>query len=229
MPNINELQALQKRLGYQFKNLELLQTSVTHKSARGGSNNERLEFLGDALLDLIVAEELYVLFPDCPEGDLTKLRASLVSESSLARMAKHIEIGKVLLLSNSEERNRGRTKPSILSNAFEAVFGAIYLDGGLTPAKVCALEILHSCFDPITADLMLGDHKTRLQEFTQARFGTIPQYKVTKAEGPAHRRQFEMALYINGAEVSTGKGGSKKSAEQEAAKTALAALEEMDE
>lgn len=226
MPNINELQTLQKRLGYQFKKLDLLQIAATHKSARGESNNERLEFLGDALLDLIVAEELFILFPGCPEGDLTKLRASLVSESSLARMAKYIEIGEILLLSNSEERNRGRTKPSILSNAFEAIFGAIYLDGGLKPAKTCALKILHICFDPITADLMLGDHKTRLQEFTQARFGTIPQYKVTKAEGPAHKRQFEIALYINGAEVSTGRGGSKKAAEREAAKAALMALEE---
>ncbi len=221
---MESIATLQQAVGYLFEKPALLETALRHRSCKGGADNERLEFLGDAVLDLIVGEYLYHKLPDAPEGDLSKLRAALVNERSFARLAQALHLGRHIHLSAAEEHNRGRDKPSILSNAFEAVIGAIYLDGGLQPARKAALRVLERCFPEIRPDDLITDYKTRLQEVTQARFGVIPEYRVVAAVGPDHQKEFEIVLSIADEEVATGKGGSKKSAQQAAAKAALQAL-----
>jgi ribonuclease-3 len=221
---MESIATLQQAVGHIFKDALLLQTALRHRSCKEGADNERLEFLGDAVLDLIVGEYLYHKLPEAAEGDLSKLRAALVNERSFARLAQALDLGRHIHLSAAEEHNRGRSKPSILSNAFEALIGAIYLDGGLEPARDAALQVLKRCFPEIRPDDLITDHKTRLQEETQARFGVIPEYRVVAAIGPDHLKEFEVALFIDDKQRATGKGGSKKSAQQAAAKAALQAL-----
>ncbi|MDR1450757.1 MAG: ribonuclease III [Helicobacteraceae bacterium] len=221
----NSIENLQKRINYRFVLPKLLKTALTHRSVKGAENNERLEFLGDAALDLIVGEYLYARFSTCGEGYLTKLRAALVNEETLAKIALFLKLDSALFLSASETRNQGREKPSILADAYEALIGAIYLDGGLDAARRCALSAQEALFKEIDPARLLSDYKTRLQELTQARFGVVPEYRVAAESGPAHKKEFEIALSVGGADIALGRGGSKKAAEQEAAKTALIALE----
>ena len=221
----NRTQALEERIGYRFASRELLKSALTHRSVKGEANNERLEFLGDAVMDLIVGEYLYARFADYGEGDLTKLRAALVSEEAFARIALFLELDSALFLSSAEARNNGRKKPSILANAYEALIGAIYLDGGLEAAKRCAIAAQNALFGIPDPKKLLSDHKTKLQELTQTKFGVTPNYYVLSESGPDHKKEFVVALSINGAEIASGKGGSKKAAEQNAAKVALLALE----
>ncbi|MDR2152650.1 MAG: ribonuclease III [Helicobacteraceae bacterium] len=223
------MDALEKRIGYRFASRRLLKTALTHRSVKGEANNERLEFLGDAVMDLIVGEYLYESFADYGEGDLTKLRAALVSEEAFAKIALFLGLDLALFLSPSEIKNNGRKKPSILANAYEALIGAIYLDGGLEAAARCAIAAQNALFGDADPKTLLSDHKTRLQELTQARFGVIPEYRVLGETGPDHKKEFCVALSVSGAFIASGKGASKKAAEQEAAKAALIAMEGDDE
>jgi len=215
---------LQKSLGYQFKDEKLITEALTHRSYTKDFNNERLEYLGDAVLDLIVGEYLYHLFPNAEEGILSKLRAALVNEDSFTRLAKRLNLGKYLFLSPAEENNRGREKPSILSSAFEALIGALYLEAGFDKAKEVALRLLKEEFPVITPEELLKDYKTTLQEITQAHFGVVPEYRLISATGPDHRKEFEIGVYINDKEYARAKGKSKKTAQQEGARLTIQKL-----
>ncbi len=221
---MDKLQEFQKKLGYSFKNEELLKEALTHKSYKSPVNNERLEFLGDAVLDLIVGEYLFKKFPKAHEGELSKLRASLVNEEGFAKLANRLGIGNYIYISQAEENNEGRTKPSLLSNAFEAVMGAIYLESGLEKVRKLVLELLESVYPKIDMDSLFKDYKTTLQELTQARFGVTPTYKLLHSMGPDHKKEFEVAVTLHDKTIATAKGRSKKAAQQEAAKKALEIL-----
>ena len=221
---MDKLQEFQKKLGYSFKNEELLKEALTHKSYKSPVNNERLEFLGDAVLDLIVGEYLFKKFPKAHEGELSKLRASLVNEEGFAKLANRLGIGNYIYISQAEENNEGRTKPSLLSNAFEAVMGAIYLESGLEKVRKLVLELLESVYPKIDMDSLFKDYKTTLQELTQARFGVTPTYKLLHSSGPDHKKEFEVAVTLHDKTIATAKGRSKKAAQQEAAKKALEIL-----
>jgi len=215
---------LQKSLGYQFGNEKLITEALTHRSYSKSFNNERLEYLGDAVLDLIVGEYLYKMFPDAEEGLLSKLRAALVNEESFNKLAKRINLGKYLFLSPAEENNGGREKPSILSSAFEALIGAIYLEAGFDKAKEIALKLIKEEYPSISAKELLKDYKTTLQEITQAYFGEVPEYRLINASGPDHRKEFEIGVFINNKEYARAKGRSKKAAQQEGARITIEKL-----
>lgn len=218
------LNALEKRLGYTFKNIDLVTEALTHKSSKQGKNNERLEFLGDAVLDLIVGEYLFTKFPNVSEGELSKLRASLVNEKGFEKLAKRIDLGKYIILSLAEENNKGREKASILSNAFEALIGEIYLESGLEMAKEVSLKLLHEAYEKIDLESVFKDYKTTLQEVTQATIGETPQYIVAGSSGPDHQKEFDILVKVGDRELATAKGKSKKEAQQEAAKLAIEVL-----
>jgi ribonuclease-3 len=215
---------LQKSLGYEFKDEKLLTEALTHRSYTKDFNNERLEYLGDAVLDLIVGEYLYHLFPNAEEGILSKLRAALVNEDAFTKLAKRLDLGKYLFLSPAEENNRGREKPSILSSAFEALIGAMYLEAGFDKAKETALKLLKEEFPKITPEELLKDYKTTLQEITQAHFGVVPEYRLISATGPDHKKEFEIGVFINDKEYARAKGRSKKAAQQEGARLTIEKL-----
>lgn len=220
-----ELQKFEKILNYNFSNENLLIEALTHKSVKADYNNERLEFLGDAVLDLVVGEFLYKKFRGKHnEGNLSKLRAALVNEDSFAQIAKRIHIGDFLFLSLAENKNGGREKSSLLSDALEAVMGAIYLESGLDRVKEIFLNLLDLEFPKITLSSLVKDYKTSLQEFTQAHFGSVPSYELLGSSGPDHKKTFEMALFLNGKEIAKAVGASKKEAEQKAASIALELL-----
>ncbi len=218
------LEALQKRLGYQFSNQDLIIEALTHKSSKQPYNNERLEFLGDAVLDLIVGEYLYHEFKDVAEGELSKLRASLVNEKSFEKLARLLHLGEYIYISLAEENNNGREKPSLLSNAFEAIIGALYLDAGLEKARTLAIMLLEEAYPKIDMDAIFRDHKTTLQELTQAHFGMTPEYRLVRAFGPDHKKEFEIAVSVRGRDLSLASGKSKKEAQQKAAMLALEIL-----
>ena len=226
---MNNISKLEDKLGYNFKNKQLIIEALTHKSFKKPYNNERLEFLGDAVLDLIVGEYLYNKFPKKDEGTLSKIRASLVNEGGFAKLAKVLDLGAFLYLSAAEENNKGRTKKSLLSNAFEAVMGAIYLEAGLQKAREIAVKLLEENYPKIDLDSLCKDYKTSLQELTQAVYGTTPTYTLIGSSGPDHDKVFEVAVMLNDKEISKAKGKSKKEAQQDAAKIALAKLKESNE
>jgi ribonuclease-3 len=215
---------LQKSLGYEFKDEKLLTEALTHRSYTKDFNNERLEYLGDAVLDLIVGEYLYHLFPKAEEGMLSKLRAALVNEDAFYKLAKRLNLGDYLFLSPAEENNGGRDKPSILSSAFEALIGALYLEAGFDKAKEVALNLIKEEYSNINPQELLKDYKTTLQEITQAHFGVVPEYRLIKAVGPDHKKEFEIGVYINDKEYARAKGRSKKSAQQEGARLTIERL-----
>lgn len=220
------LQLLQKRLDYQFKDKNLIIEALTHKSYKKLYNNERLEFLGDAVLDLIVGEYLYHKFPDVAEGELSKLRASLVSEKGFYKLANILNLGDNIFISMAEENNKGREKSSLLSNAFEALMGAVYLEAGLKKAKKICIHLLDIAYPIIDMEAIFRDFKTTLQELTQARFGETPEYRLIKSFGPDHKKEFEMAVIIQNKEFSRAIGKSKKEAQQASAELALKVLNE---
>lgn len=221
---MDNLATLQVRLGYTFRNKELLIEALTHKSYKQPYNNERLEFLGDAVLDLIVGEYLYKKFTDFDEGKLSKMRASLVNEGGFTRLANHLKLGEHIYLSNAEENNNGRTKSSLLSNAFEAVMGAIYLESGLEKVRELTIYLLENVHDDISLETLFKDYKTSLQELTQAHYGITPEYDLIAAHGPDHKKEFEVGVSIDGKRYASAQGKSKKQAQQEAAKIALELL-----
>ena len=219
-----KLDALQKAIGYRFKDEKLIIEALTHKSYKQPYDNERLEFLGDAVLDLIVGEYLFFKFPKADEGKLSKIRAALVNENGFDKLARSINLGKYIYLSNAEENNGGREKASLLSNAFEAIIGAIYLESGLIKAKEIAITLIEKNHKEISLDSLFRDFKTSLQELTQARFGETPIYNVVASRGPDHLKEFEVAVIIEGKEYARAAGKSKKIAQQEAAQMALKLL-----
>jgi len=220
-----EYNELEKCLGYQFKNKDLIIEALTHKSYKKVFNNERLEFLGDAVLNLIVGEFLFHKFPSSHEGELSKIRASLVNEKGFTKLAIAINLGDYIYLSEAEERNKGREKASILSDAFEAIMGAVYIESGLEILKPMILKLLTENYDEINLDELFSDYKTALQEVTQAKFGAIPVYKLEAAVGPDHEKEFELSLWISEKHYATAKGKSKKIAQQAAAKIVLKQLQ----
>jgi ribonuclease-3 len=219
------MDSLEKQLGYTFKNKQLLIEALTHKSYKQPYDNERLEFLGDAVLDLIVGEYLYKNFPTSDEGKLSKIRASLVNENGFNKLANVLGLGEQIFLSNAEENNEGRTKPSLLSNAFEALMGAIYLEAGLHKVQEIMISLLEENYEEISLDSLFRDYKTTLQELTQARFSVTPEYRLVGSSGPDHKKEFEVAVVIEGKEYARALGKSKKIAQQEAAFIAIEILQ----
>ena len=221
---IKNIEKLEKTLGYKFKNEKLLIEALTHKSFKQPYDNERLEFLGDAVLDLIVGEYLFMKFSKSDEGNLSKIRASLVNEDGFEKLARNISLGEYIFLSNAEENNGGREKSSLLSNAFEAIMGAIYLESGLKIVETIAINLIERNYKEISLDSLFRDFKTTLQELTQARYGITPDYNVIASRGPDHLKEFEVAVVISGKEYARALGKSKKNAQQESAKIAIELL-----
>jgi ribonuclease-3 len=212
---------LEESLGYQFKNKELIVEALTHKSYKKNYNNERLEFLGDAVLNLIVGEYLFNKFPEFNEGELSKVRAGLVNEQGFNKLANIINLGQRIYLSPAEERNNGRNKASILSDAFEAIVGAMYLESDLNQIKKIVYKLLENTYSVIDMNSLFYDYKTSLQEITQAEFGVTPEYILEKSFGPDHQKEFEISIWINNKCYGSAIGNSKKTAQQMAAKLAL--------
>ena len=215
---------LETIIGYKFKNPRLLETALTHTSYANESrapvqHNERLEFLGDSVLQIVSADYLFHAYADRPEGDLTRIRSSLVSEGALFQFAQEINLGEYLRLGRGEERCGGRTRPSVVSDAFEAVIAALYLDGGMEIAKNFILPFIT---EGKTAE---DDYKTRLQEVVQQDPSAVLKYEVTGETGPDHNKQFTVCVWRNGELLAEGRGRSKKPAEQHAAKVALEKLQ----
>jgi ribonuclease-3 len=216
---------LEKRLGHRFKRPDLLQLALTHRSYANEQgvpeHYERLEFLGDSVLGVVTSQWLYERHPELPEGELSKLKAQLVSRTSLARHAERLDLGPSLLIGVGEERSGGRTKASLLADSMEAVFGAIYLDAGLDEAREAILAMLEDTGEERT-QLLHSDSKTQLQEMTQALGLDLPEYRLTGAVGPDHSKVFTVECWIAGEIAGRGEGSSKKTAEQKAAAEALA-------
>ena len=216
-------------LGVTFSDLELLSLALTHRSyafeAGGIPTNERLEFLGDAVLGIVVTDEIYHRFPDSPEGRLAKIRAAAVNTQSLADIARGLGLGEHVFLGRGEEQSGGRDKDSILADTTEAILGAVYLDQGLEAASALIRRLFSSLLDDLaTRDASL-DYKTSLQELTAAHLASLPVYKLTE-EGPDHEKRFTAVVLVDDEAVGTGQGRSKKEAEQAAAEQAYAALHE---
>lgn len=219
-----DLTALQQRLGHRFATPALLQRALTHKSF-GSEHNERLEFLGDAVLNLAISELLFRHFGDSSEGDLTRVRAHLVRENTLQQLARELDFGVVLRLSEGEARGGGAQRPSILADAFEAVLGAVYLDGGFEAARALVLRLFKPLVAQTVADTWTKDAKTELQEWLQARREAVPSYRIDSTRGRQHDQTFVVICSVpaHGLEVQ-GEGRSRRAAEQEAARATLAKL-----
>lgn len=216
---------LEHTLGYNFKRPGLLTTALTHPSAalNGQAHYERLEFLGDAVLDLAIADLLMRRFPEAKEGALSKERASIVNGRTLAIKAVEIGLGRMLKLGKGEEKSGGRDKTSILAASFEAVVGAIYTDGGLVPAQ----DVVERLFvDDIGGPAAERDYKTELQEIAYRRFRSQPVYELVAARGPDHAKRFTTRIRIAGRDLGVGEGGSKKQSEQAAARAALSRIDQ---
>ncbi len=219
---------LEETFRYAFTQTELLENALTHRSA-AGSSNERLEFLGDAILDLVISAEIYALRPEASEGDLSRLRAYLVNDAALAKLAVELELGRHLLLGEGERKSGGHRRESILADALEALFGAIYLDSGYDMAKA----VIQRCFAARLAELpdaeSLRDPKTRLQEWLQARGRALPEYTLDSVSGKAHQQHFEVTCSLADAEeTARGEGSSRRRAEQAAARGMLELLTGVD-
>jgi len=228
---VPDLDALQEVLGVTFRNRSLLEQAVIHSSYVNenlelvSSHNERLEFLGDAVLGFIVAEKLYQEFPDITEGEMTKLRAALVRRDTLARVARAVGLGDFLYMGKGEEASGGRTKTPNLAGALEAMIGAIYLDQGLTTARDAVLKLLGKELSSVARYGAGVDYKSRLQELIQSRNQSTPAYRLLVQTGPDHDRRFTVEVMAGGVILGRGTGKSKKMAETEAARLALDRLD----
>lgn len=215
-----------QRLGYRFSREELLGTALTHRSY-GSPNNERLEFLGDAVLSLVVSEILYLKFPQQDEGALSRLRANLVNGETLAERARKLELGDELLMGPGELKSGGFRRDSILAGAIEALIGAVYLEAGFGAARELVGAILQEEIEAISPDRAVKDPKTRLQEYLQGRHLPLPEYQVLSVEGHDHAQLFRVECKVSGlAETLSGEGSSRRKAEQDAAERALHLLQE---
>ena len=231
--NEEGLQELQERIGYRFRDLQLLQLALVHSSFAferldDGRHNETQEFLGDAVLDLTVGFILFTRFPEMREGKLTRIRSALVNENSLADRAREIDLGDYLLLGKGENASRGRDKPSILSCAYEALIGAVFLDGGYDQALTFVRRFFEPYLDQRQEQLVSADAKSGLQEFLQEKFNEGPEYVLVGEEGPAHARLFSIVVNFQGQELGSGQASSKKEAEQQAARAALLHLRQQE-
>ena len=224
-----DLHAFQARLQYSFDNIALLRQALTHPSVahegdRTSQHNQRLEFLGDAVLGLVLTRELYVKFPDVSEGPLTKARAQMINRHTLADQARRIELQNYLILSRGEEANFGRGRISALADGFEALVGAVFLDGGFGAAQSFVLRCFHEAFGELTSIPTLENPKGELQEILQAASPLAPEYEVVCVSGPEHDRVFECVVRHGGQELGRGSDKSKKAAESQAAVAALRKL-----
>ncbi len=216
------LQQLQVVIHYQFKDDELLQTAMTHRSFSKNNNNETLEFLGDSILGLVISEHLYLRLDDATEGELSRVRASLVKEDALATVARDINLGDFLQLGSGELKSGGYRRASILSDAMEALFGAIFLDGGFEQCKKTILFLYEDYLVTLPSPGDLKDPKTTLQEYLQSHKHDLPEYEVVQTEGKSHDQTFTVECRIDAMNIiSQGKGSSRKKAEQMAASRAL--------
>jgi ribonuclease-3 len=227
MPPLSDIQ---QRIYHQFKDQELLERALTHKSYanenRVLAHNERLEFLGDAVLGLVISEYLMKACPDSTEGDLSRLRAAVVSEPALAAIAREIGLGSYLLLGKGEEQTGGRDKDSLLANCLEALIASIYLDAGNTAVEAFVIRFFEEIIKRACASRSTLDYKTELQELCQERLKQLPEYRIVSETGPDHQKQFEVELSVKRRVYGRGVGKSKKEAEQRAAKEALEKLRE---
>jgi ribonuclease-3 len=226
------LRDLQRRLGVTFRRPRMLEQALVHRSFRSNSDeecsNERLEFLGDAVLGQVVAEHFYRTFPEWTEGQLTKLKAAVVSEATLSEAARRIGLGDFLVMAKGEEHSGGRERPSLLSDALEAIIGAIYLDRGLRAARTLVLHLLEESIGALERDVQRRDYKTLLQELTQSAHKQPPAYRVVAEEGPDHDKTFVIEARFGRHRLGAGMGKSKKEAEQNAAKEALEDTERLE-
>jgi len=237
---MQKLKNLEQLIGYRFQNRKLLIQALTHSSYLNESkdrdavpaDNERLEFFGDAIIEFLVSEYLFHRYEDTPEGDMTKLRASMVCEQSLAICSEKIQLGSFLCMGHGEEISGGRQRPSVISDAFEALTAAIYLDGGIDVTRkfiqTHLLEELESIgpLDPGGNSPLFFDAKTRLQEMVQSKGNVKLVYELIGEEGPSHNKVFTTAVYLEGEKIGTGSGHSKKAAQQKAAARAIQVLEQ---
>lgn len=226
--NIQELKKFEEIIKYNFKNIEILEKSLTHSSYSNEDkfytkvNNERLEFLGDAVLSIVVSRFIFEQFPEYPEGELTKLRSQVVCEDTLSLVAADLNVGNFLLLGKGEETSGGRERKSILADAVEAIIAAIYIDGGYKEAEKFVLEKLTKYIQLAVRGKIISDYKSYLQEYYQSKNQVCKiRYVVTKEEGPDHEKMFHVNVLVNKMPVGAGSGKSKKIAEQDAAKNAL--------
>jgi ribonuclease-3 len=222
-----DFQTLETKLGLSFKSLDLLIEALTHRSYLNehreytGSHNERLEFLGDAVLELAATDFLFKKFPTKPEGELTSYRAALVNTVSLAESAQALGINDYLLLSKGESKDTGRARDVILADAFEAIIGAIYLDSGFASAESFIAKNLYSKIDDVIANRSYQDAKSRFQEIAQEKRGVTPNYETLSEIGPDHDKRFTVGVFIGSEEIARGVGQSKQEAEQSAAQAGL--------
>ncbi len=225
---MRSLTEIQERIGCTYRNPELLERALTHKSYANENrlpyHNERMEFLGDAVLNLAVSEHLMKTCPDSTEGDLSRLRAAMVSEPALAAVAREIGLGEYLLLGKGEDQTGGRDKGSLLADCLEAVIASVYLDAGQQQANAFILRFFEDLIKKTCTAGGTFDYKTELQELCQERLKTLPEYRVSSETGPDHQKQFEVELSIKGTLYGRGIGRSKKEAEQRAAREALEKL-----
>jgi ribonuclease-3 len=226
---VAEFQELQEKLGYTFRDpallkLALIHPSVAHELGAPLETNQRLEFLGDAVLQLVLTRELYEKFPAFDEGPLTKARAKLVNRRALAEQGRDLNLGKNLIVSRGEDLQGGRERPSALADAYEALLGALFLDGGFDAAREVILRCFRNAFGALTVIPIMENPKGELQELLQSASSHAPQYNVVSATGPDHDRVFECTVHHDGVELARGRGKSKKDAESQAA---LAALEKL--
>ena len=220
------LDELEKTIGYAFTNRQLLLQALTHKSFSNEQaefilHNERLEFLGDAVLELAISDWVFCHYPDIPEGGLTRIRAEVVSEKGLSEIARQLKIGTGLRLGKGEQKSGGNDKSSLLADALEALLGAIYRDGGFTAASQMIDSIFHAVIEKSALLRYGSDYKTCLQERLQAQHGSLPEYLLAQVSGPDHERVFSMEVHFSGKLLGKGSGSSKKNAEQKAAAAAL--------
>lgn len=219
-----DIHNLERELGYSFNDISLLEHALVHKSTVGNerlNSNERLEFLGDAVLQLSISSYLFTKYEKMPEGKMAKLRASLVCQSTLAKMAKQLNLGEIIKLGKGEILSDGMEKPSILSDAFEAVLGAIFIDGGFNKASAVILNMFEPFVELYSNGMYDGDYKTRLQEVLQKHGNVIIKYAVINQSGMPHDMNFSVEVSCDGKVIGNGTGKSKKSAEQAAAKCAI--------
>ncbi|OGC91342.1 MAG: ribonuclease III [candidate division Zixibacteria bacterium RBG_16_53_22] len=217
-------------LGYVFEDENILAKALSHRSSvSGGLANERLEYLGDAVLGLVVSEFLFKRFPEYNEGNLTKIKAALVNEAMLSKVAGKLNLGHFIYLSSEEEKSGGRLKASIIADAMEAVIGAVYLDGGLAPAAAIVKRVLLEDFENLIKDEAMFNYKGELLERMQGEGRGSPRYEVMEELGPDHIKTFIMSVSVDGIKLGSGQGATKKEAEQKAAKMALESLARMEE
>ena len=219
------LEKIQKVLTYNFKQIKLLEQALTHRSYSRSSNYERLEFLGDSVLNLVISENIYLREPEASEGELSRIRASLVKQEALARVARDMDLGDYINLGGGELKSGGYRRPSILSDTLEAIIGAIYLDGGFDAARESTTALYRDYLRNLPDSITLKDDKTRLQEYLQSKQIELPEYQVVKTVGKSHDQVFTVLCKVDSITLeSTGKGLSRKKAEQDAAHRALKQL-----